>query len=223
MRDRLASFGVKVGATTLALVLGTAGLALAGVDLPDPAQQAFERAGISLPTQAGGDSGQDSEKAKSDAVKSVIEATPSGDEGCEFGHRVAEAARGSALPEKARTACEHREDHATPNGNSARRSTRASGQSASAGREFGQETAERAQGLGDATGEQRRQFGTDTAEEATQLGSDHPTGPPADVPSPPPAAESTPPDEPLDAPPATTPPAPDHPTGPPAGTPGGRP
>jgi hypothetical protein len=207
MPHRLADSVVKLGATTLALILGTAGLAVAGVNLPEGAQQAFERAGISLPNQAGGDSGQASENAKSDEVKSVIEATPTGERGCEFGHRVAEAAKGSALPEKARTACEHRQDDAKPNGNSER--------SASAGREFGQETAERARGLGDATVEQRRQFGKDTAEEGKQLGSDHPTGPPANLPSPP--------AKPLAAPPATEPPAPDHPTGPPAGTPNGRP
>jgi hypothetical protein len=207
MPHRLTDSVVKLGATTLALILGTAGLAIAGVNLPERAQQAFERAGISLPNQAGGDSGQAGEQAKSDEVKSVIEATPTGERGCEFGHRVAEAARGSALPEKARTACEHRQDRAKPNGNSE--------QSASAGRAFGQETAERARGLGDATVEQRRQFGKDTAEGGKQLGSDHPTGPPANLPSPP--------AKPLAAPPATEPPAPDHPTGPPAGTPNGRP
>jgi hypothetical protein len=202
MPHRLADSAVKLGATMLALILGSAGLAVAGVNLPERAQQAFERAGISLPNQAGGDSGQASEKAKSDEVKSVIEATPTGERGCEFGHRVAEAAKGSALPEKARTACEQRQDHASK-------------QSASAGREFARETAERARGLGDATVEQRRQFGKDTAEGAKKLGSDHPTGPPANLPSPP--------AKPLAGPPATEPPAPDHPTGPPAGTPGGRP
>jgi hypothetical protein len=217
MPDRLAGSAVKLGATTLALILGTAGLALAGVNLPDPAQQAFERAGINLPNQAGGDSGE----ANSDEVKSVIEATPSGARGCEFGHRVAEAAKGSALPENARTACEHQQDNAQSTEKSSRRSTRVSERSA--GGELGQVTAERAPDLGDATVEQRRQFGKDTAEEAKQLGSDDHAGPPSDVPGPPPAAAPSPPDKPLDAPPATTPPAPDHPTGPPAGTPGGRP
>jgi hypothetical protein len=202
MPGRFAASAVKLGATILALILGTAGLALAGVNLPERAQQAFERAGISLPDQAGGNGGQASANAKSDEVKAVIEATPTGERGCEFGHRVAEAAKGSTLPDQARTACEHRQDHASEH-------------SASAGREFGEETAERAQGLGDATAEQSRQFGKDTAEEAKQLGSDHPTGPPAEVPSAP--------ARPLAAPPATTPPALDHPTGPPAGTPGGRP
>jgi hypothetical protein len=209
MPDRLAGSAVKLGATTLALILGTAGLALAGVNLPDPAQQAFERAGINLPNQAGGDNGE----ANSDEVKSVIEATPSGARGCEFGHRVAEAARGSALPGNARTACEHQQDNAQSTEKSSRRSTRVSERSA--GGELGQVTAERAPDLGDATVEQRRQFGKDTAEEGKQLGSDHPTGPPANLPSPP--------AKPLAAPPATEPPAPDHPTGPPAGTPGGRP
>jgi hypothetical protein len=223
MPDRLAGFAVKSGATTLALILGTVGLALAGVNLPDPAQQAFERAGISLPNQAGGESGKASEEANSDEVRSVLEATPTGERGCDFGHRVAEAAKGSALPENARTACEQQQGSVQPSENGSRRSTRASEPSASGGSEFGQQTAERAQGLGDATVEQRREFGKETSEEAKQLGSDHPTGPPANTPSPPPAADPSPPDRPLDAPPATTPPAPDHPTGPPAGTPGGRP
>jgi len=224
MSDRVAVTAVKLGATTLALILGTTGLALAGVNLPDPAQQAFERAGISLPNQAAGGDGGASENARAGEVKAVIEATPTGERGCEFGHRVAEAAKGSPLPERARTACQHQQHHSQPNGNSSRRSTPASKQSASAGREFGDETAARAQGLDDATVEQRRQFGKDTAEQAKRLGSDHPTGPPADVPSPPPhAAAPSAPDKPLDAPPAATPPAPDHPAGPPAGTPGGRP
>ena len=205
MPHRLADAAVKLGATTLAVILGTAGLAVAGVDLPERAQQAFERAGISLPNQASRDSRQASDNAKSDDVKSVIEATPTAERGCEFGHRVAEAARGSALPEQARTACEHGQDRAKPSKE----------QSASAGREFGQDTAGRARALGDAKAEQRSQFGKDTAEGAKQLGTDHPTGPPANVPSP--SAK------PLADPPATEPPAPDHPTGPPAGAPSGRP
>jgi len=205
MPHRLADAAVKLGATTLALILGTAVLAVAGVDLPERAQQAFERAGISLPNQASGDSRQASDNAKSDGVKSVIEATTTAERGCEFGHRVAEAAKGSALPERARTACEHGQDRGKPSKE----------QSASAGREVGQETAGRARGLGDAKAEQRGQFGKDTSEGAEQLGTDHPTGPPANVPSP--SAK------PLAGPPATKPPAPDHPTGPPAGTPSGRP
>jgi hypothetical protein len=215
MPHRHADSVVKLGAITLALILGTAGLAVGGVNLPEGAQQAFERAGISLPNQAGGEGGQAGDNARSDEVRSVIDATPTGERGCEFGHRVAEAAKGSALPEQARTACEHGQDNATPNGNSHRGSTRASEQSASDGREFGQETAARARGLGEATAEQRRQFGEDTAQGAKELGSDHPTGPPTNVSSPP--AQS------LAGPPATEPAAPDHPTGPPAGTPGGRP
>src|SRR5829696_2488994 len=161
MSDRVAVTAVKLGATTLALILGTTGLALAGVNLPEPAQQAFERAGISLPNQAaGGDGGQAIHNARADQVKSVIEATPTGERGCEFGHRVAEAAKGSALPEQARTACQHGQDRAKPSKE----------QSASAGREFGQDTAGRARALGDAKAEQRSQFGKDTAEGAKQLG-----------------------------------------------------
>ena len=214
MPNRLAGSAVKLSATALALIVGTAGLAVAGVDLPEPAQQAFERVGVSLPNQAGGNN-QAGEHSRSDEVKSVIELFPPGDRGCVFGHRVAEAAKGSSLPEKAREACEHGHGDGTDNGKDNGRSTRFGEGSTSAGSDFGQETAVRAQGQRHATVEQRRQFGPDTAERAKRLGSDHPTGPPANVPSPP--------DRPLAAPPATTPPEPDHPTGPPAGTPGGRP
>jgi hypothetical protein len=66
MPRRFADAAVKLGATTLVLVLGTAGLAVAGVTLPDSAQQAFDRVGISLPNQAGGDSEQATENSESD-------------------------------------------------------------------------------------------------------------------------------------------------------------
>jgi hypothetical protein len=216
MPHRFAGSVAKLAVTGLALILGTGGLAVAGVDLPDPAQQAFERVGISLPNQAGGDS----EHARSDEVKSVIDATPTGERGCEFGHRVAEAAKGSSLPEQASAACDHGK------GKGSGRSARSGERSASAGSEFGEETAERARGQRTATPEERREFGHETADR--NPGSDHPTGPPesnpgSDHPTGPPASTPTRPDNPVDPPPAATPPTPDHPTGPPAGTPGGRP
>src|SRR4051794_15751690 len=102
MSHRFASPLAKLAVTSLALVLGAAGLAVAGVGLPAPAQRGFERVGIELPNQAGGNA----EQASSDEVKSVIDSTPTGERGCEFGHRVAEAAKGSALPDQARAACE---------------------------------------------------------------------------------------------------------------------
>jgi hypothetical protein len=198
-----ASVGLCVSA--LAIVLGTAGLALAGVNLPDPAKQAFERVGVSLPNQAGGDEGQSGEHARSDEVKAVIDATAPSDRGCEFGHQVAEAAKGSPLPDQAQAACTHAASKHSARNNH----TRTTGEgSSSAGRQFGEDTSERAHSLGDATVDQRRQFGKDTADGAKQLGG----GP-----------ESTPAPTPPAGPPAENPSGPpaDTPSGPPEGTPHG--
>ena len=73
---------VALSAATLAALFGSGGLAVAGVDLPDPAASTFERLGITLPNQAGGQSG---EHGRSDGVRSVIEATPPSERGCAFG------------------------------------------------------------------------------------------------------------------------------------------
>jgi hypothetical protein len=198
-----------LGATALVVVLATAGLAVAGVNLPDPAKQAFERVGVSLPNQAGG-----GEHARSDEVKAVIDATAPSDRGCEFGHNVAEAAKGSPLPAQAQAACSHSSErkHAARN----KHGRASDGVSSSVGRDFGKATSERAKALKDATVDERRQFGKDTAERAKELGSGHasppaaksPAGPPADTPNGPPA--DTP-----NGPPADTP------NGPPEGTPRG--
>jgi hypothetical protein len=219
-RNRFIRPAVTLGAVTLAAVLGTAGLAVAGVDLPDPAKKAFERAGITLPNQAGG--GQSGEHSRSDEVHSVIQGTEPSDRGCAFGHRVAEAARGSALPEHARGACENGENgDAETNSNNGK------------GKEFGQGTAERARGLKHATVQERRDFGQGTAGEAKELGGapagtpgsdqrgdapalDGTTGAPEGTPAGPP--EGTP-----DGPPDTAPIPEGTPTGPPEGTPNGRP
>ena len=53
-RNRVIRPVVILAAAALAVALGTAGIAVAGVSLPGPAQEAFEKAGISLPNQAGG-------------------------------------------------------------------------------------------------------------------------------------------------------------------------
>ena len=74
IRNRFLRPVATLGAATLAVVLGTAGLAVAGVNLPEPATTAFENVGISLPNQAGG--GQSGEHARSDEVHSVLGATP---------------------------------------------------------------------------------------------------------------------------------------------------
>ena len=210
---------LRLAAATAAAVLGTAGLAFAGVNLPDPAQKAFERAGITLPNQAGG--GQSGEHSRSDEVHPVLEATPPSERGCAFGHSVAEAAKGSALPDKAQDACDHASENA-----------KAEGQSESSSHsEFGRETSERAKGQKDATVDERKSFGQETSTRAREnggapdgnAGADHradtpagggTTGAPEGMPSGPP--EGTP-----DGPPDTAPVPDGTPNGPPAGTPSG--
>jgi hypothetical protein len=162
----------KAAACAASLVLATAGLAVAGVELPAPAKDAFEKAGLSLPNQAGGN-GPSSSSGRSGDVHGVIDGTAPADRDCEFGHRVAEAARGSALPTQAQAACGHGEQGAANKNEDHGKSGQAhgAGNSAStAGRAFGEETAQEAKGLDDATPEQRRQFGEDTAGEAQDLG-----------------------------------------------------
>ena len=218
-RNRFLRPVVTLGAATLAAVLGTAGLAVAGVNLPDPATEAFENVGITLPNQAGG--GQSGEHSRSDEVHSVLDATPPSERGCAFGHSVAEAAKGSALPEHARAACEQgsgeRGAAHRKNGNDAGTS---SGHS-----QFGQDTAERARGLGDATTDERRSFGEDTSDGARELGG-APDGTPAAEgrsESPPAGGTTSPPEVIPDGPPDTAPVPEDTPNGPPDGAGGGRP
>jgi hypothetical protein len=212
IRNRFLRPVATLGAATLAAILGTAGLAVAGVNLPDPAKDAFERAGISLPNQAGG--GQSGEHARSDEVHSVLDATPPSERGCAFGHSVAEAAKGSSLPEHAGSACDRGE-----HGRSA--AHRKDGDHASAKSEhsqFGRGTADKARGLGDATTDERRNFGKDTSEDAGQLGGAPDGTPSADKrPESPPAGapEGTP-----GGPPDLAPVPEDSPAGPPDGTPG---
>jgi hypothetical protein len=197
-----------LGAATLAAILGSAGLAAAGVDLPDQATKAFERAGITLPNQAGG--GQSGDHARSDDVHSVIDATQPSDRGCEFGHSVAEAANGDkALPDKAQDAC----DNGDENGEAGDHANQSSHN------QFGKDTADRAKTLGDATKEERQGFGQDTSNQAQDLGSSHAEAPAVEQQSETRGApEGTP-----DGPPDTAPVPDDTPNGPPAGTPSGRP
>lgn len=219
-RNRFLRPLVTLGAATLAAALGTAGFAVAGVNLPDPATEAFEHVGISLPNQAGG--GQSGEQARSDEVHSVLDATPPSERGCAFGQSVAEAAKGSSLPEHARAACDRADE-------AGRVSHRKDGNDASTNSnhsQFGQDTADQARGLGDATTDERRSFGQDTSEDAGQLGG-APDGAPAAEgrPESPPAPGGTTdaPDDTPDGPPDVAPVPEDTPTGPPDGTPGGRP
>jgi hypothetical protein len=215
-RNRFLRPVVTLGAATLAAVLGTAGLAVAGVDLPDPATETFEHVGISLPNQAGG--GQSGEDARSAGVHSVLDATPPSERGCVFGHSVAEAAKGSSLPEQASAACDRAEEH----GSAARGRNAGTNSNHS---QFGRDTADRARGLGDATTEERRSFGEDTSENAGQLGGAPDGAPAAEGRPESPAAGGTTgaPEGTPDGPPDVAPVPEDTPTGAPDGTPGGRP
>ena len=71
---------VLPAALVLAL-LGMAGLAAAGVNLPSAARAPFDAVGVNLPNQS-----------RAAAVHAVIDATQPGDRGCEFGQAVAAAA-----------------------------------------------------------------------------------------------------------------------------------
>ena len=211
IRNRFIRPVATLGAATVAAILATAGLAVAGVNLPDPAQDAFTKAGVTLPNQAGG--GQSGEHSRSDAVHSVIEATPPSERGCAFGHSVAEAAKGSSLPAQAQGACDKGEDE---HGASANESSSHS--------QFGRDTAERAQGLKDATVDQRKSFGQDTAEQAQQQGSSQSGNAGAEQRSQTPAAGGTtgaPEGTPQGAPEGT--PGPPDNAGAPEGTPGDAP
>jgi hypothetical protein len=214
IRNRLLRPVATLGAATLLAILGTAGLAVAGVNLPDPATKAFEQAGISLPNQAGG--GQSGEHARSDEVHSVPNETPPSQRDCAFGHRVAEAARGSLLPEHARSACDPGEE-----GNSAAHRKDGDHSSRSDHSQFGQDTADKARGLGDATPSERRSFGEDTSEDAGQLGGAPEGTPSADKrPESPPAGGTTgAPEGTPDGPPDVAPVPEDTPAGPPDGHP----
>lgn len=219
IRNRFLRPVATLGAATLAAVLGTAGLAAAGVNLPDPATKAFEQAGISLPNQAGG--GQSGEHSRSGEVHSVLGETPPSARGCAFGQSVAAAARGSAPSEHTPTPCDrsgenggaaHRQDgnHASPNSNHSK---------------FGRDTAEEARGLGDAASDERRSFGEDTPNQAGQLGGAPDGAPSAEARPESPATHGTTgaPEGTPDGPPDVAPVPEDTPAGPPDGTPGGRP
>jgi hypothetical protein len=220
IRNRFTRPIAALSAAMLATVLATAGLAAAGVDLPDPAKDAFNKVGISLPNQAGG--GQSGEHSRSDAVHSVLEATPPSERGCAFGHSVAEAAKGSPLPEQAQAACDRNDE----NGDAAAHKNSSSSHS-----EFGRDTAERARGLKDATPEERRSFGEDPSDRARELGGAPDGSPGAQERSETPAGGTTGAPEGTPGPPEGTPqgrpdtaPVPDGtPTGAPDGTPGGHP
>ena len=104
MRSRTVRSAAKVAVATASIVLMTAALAFAGVDLPGTAAEtAFQKVlGVDLPNQAGEHAGAvpeelpESASETAVAVLDVIREWRSGAEwnGCEFGARVSAAARG---------------------------------------------------------------------------------------------------------------------------------
>ena len=205
----------RLGAATGVLILATASLAVAGVNLPDPAADAFDRAGVTLPNQ---DENEPADSSRSEDVQAIIDATPPSERDCAFGHRVAEAARGEALPEEARNACARGEEGRARGEANRRdaeqrseRQSRNGDSNGSEGRTFGRETSERARTQREATPDQRREFGRETSERARELGAaPDGAGQPDDTPAGPP--EGTPQGRPDNVP-----------SGPPEGLPGGRP
>lgn len=121
--------------------LGMAGLAVAGVTLPDTARAPFDAVGVKLPNQS-----------RSSDVHAVIDATQPGDRGCAFGHAVAAAASQGRTHAPA-SACDHAQGDASSQGaadqgeNQANTGAQPSGvpPTPPAGKEFGQATAADAQ------------------------------------------------------------------------------
>jgi len=188
--NRLASAAAAIAAITVTAGLGTAGLAVAGVDLPDPARDVFRQVGVTLPNQdEPSEALRRSREARAAAVRAVIAATPPSErEGCGFAQRVAEAARGRALPAEAEEACaaqearraqreERQEQRNTPSAGTGVESTEDRGGSAA-------EQSDRARRQRPATPEGRKNFGRDTAEGARRRdpGTDAGGSPPASRP-----------------------------------------
>jgi hypothetical protein len=160
LRNRFA----LTAAGALAIVPLSAGLAVAGVTLPAPAQTAFDKLGLELPNQDGASEGS----SVSEAVLGVVFTTD--EKGCAFGLKVADAAdanrrdAGHGPPENP---CE-RGENGDGNGNGSGATGRQTGEDAS---EFGRETAEEARSLGGSAADGGgRDFGERTAEEAKNQG-----------------------------------------------------
>src|SRR5436190_12040614 len=124
---RLGSPVLRLVVAALAATLVAAGLAVAGVSLPGHPHKTRTDAS---PSSNSGD------------VQSVIHGTPPSERGCDFGHAVATAARGSELPAGAQAACSRGHHHSDGDeaSRARRSSTAAPSVDPSAGRQFGQET-----------------------------------------------------------------------------------
>lgn len=227
-RNRFAATAAAVVATTVTVGLGSAGLAVAGVDLPDPASAAFAELGLSLPNQVTGE--ERAAQERENAVREFIAGTPPEERrGCAFGQKVAELASGKALPAKAKENCAEAEARRAERGKDGEKdkdgeSVGAQDRAANADKRdsFGSETSERAQGQGEASPEQRRAFGPETAERARDRGANTGDSRRPDGAGRPevPGGESRPGSA---GPPAGVTPARPESAGPPAGNGGGRP
>jgi hypothetical protein len=155
MRKRLA---LGIAGLAVAAPLFTAGLAVAGVSLPEVARAPFDQVGVTLPNQS-----------PADAVRSVIESTPTDQRGCDFGQQVAAAAsNGSAQPHG--NPCDQGGGNGTDqNGgeNPASNHNQGGAGNPSGGQTFGQSTAADAQ---QNASEDGRAFGERTSQAAQQLG-----------------------------------------------------
>jgi hypothetical protein len=92
---RLRAAAAKVAIGALGLTTGTAGLAMAGVDLPGTlAEKAFDAVGVSLPNQGRGHEGSPNASETSRRVHEAHRRRDASMSGCEFGASVSRAARG---------------------------------------------------------------------------------------------------------------------------------
>jgi len=172
MGHRTVRWAAKVVVTAAGMVIATAALALAGVDLPGTAAEtAFQNVlGVELPNQnQGAADAVDPAKLPSDAsdtavgVLTVIQEWFSGAEwsGCEFGTQVSQAAGGEGTPDTSHCGS------ATAGGP---QGSQGVGAGASANAEKGLEKADEASGGAASGGAAEAEAGLGTAEEASSDG-----------------------------------------------------
>jgi len=206
-RNRLVARTAQLAGAALAAVLATAGLAVAGVTLPTPAQDAFKSVGLELPNQTDGaqpaskPSGASPDTTKgsevSDYARHNHPTGPGG--GCDFGQAVAGIASGGKVA--ADNPCDNANNHATQHGASATGKNhsgagRSTAETAPQGsRQAGENHSQGAAGPNVQTSPQgSRETGNSASEQAPTTPAtppapptDTPGGPPTDTPSGPPA------------------------------------
>ncbi len=143
-RMRLALVGAGL---LLALPLGTAGLATAGVALPAAVKAPFEGLGIELPNQA-----------TADELRGVIDATPPSQRDCSFGRRIATTASdGKARGDSRCEGSEQRRKRSRDAGRGERDGSSRSRAGGSQGEAEPSKESGTSQSLGDATAAKARQ------------------------------------------------------------------